>query len=531
MKRTHSLPKLLLLTVIISIATGAIAQKTGGTLRAYMRDQPPSASLQEEATNSTLVPFMPVFNNLVIFDQLVSRADESSIRPDLAKSWTWTDGGRTLTFKLNEGVRWHDGKPFTSADVKCTWDTLTGRKDMGWRKNPRKGWYGNLKEVAVVGPYEVRFTLGRPQPSFLSFLAIGWSAVYPCHVDGRVMRVMPIGTGPFKVAENKQGDVIRLVRNPDYFKKGKPYLDGMDFRLVPNQATRVLSFVAGMFDMTIKDIDLEMEKDIKSQSPAAICDLGPSVGTGQLLINSKFEALKDQRVRRALALVIDRKAFNDVLNQGRVQIGGIFVPPPAGTWGLAPKDLADAPGYGPDVEKNRREARELMQAAGYTPSNPLKVRMMVVNRPKQTHPTILFMDLLRKIGIEATMDAVEISVWTQRVSSRSNYELSYWASSPAFDDPDAILYEGYMCGSLRNFNDFCDKRVEAMIEEQSSTTDPAKRKQLVHAIDHLLQVAVVRPVLHGSVDGHCLHPYVKNVVRADNSIYTHYRYEDVWLDR
>jgi len=516
---------------IFLVSGAALAQKAGGTLRAMQRDQPPSASLQEETTNSTLVPFMPVFNNLVVFDQLVSRTDESTIKPDLAKSWAWSDGGRTLTFKLNEGVKWHDGKPFTSADVKCTWDTLAGKKDMDWRKNPRKDWYRNLKEVTTPGPYEVRFALERPQPSFLTFLAIGWSAVYPCHVDGRVMRTKPIGTGPFKVAENKPGEIIRLVKNPDYFKKGKPYLDAIDYRLVPNPATRVLSFVTGMFDVTVQDISLEMEKDIKSQAPKAVCDLGQGLSQGQLLYNPKFEPLKDQRVRLAIALAIDRKSINNVMTRGRAQLGGVFVPPPVGIWGLTMKQLADAPGYGPDPEKNLREARELMKAAGYSPSKPLKLQMMVVNRPFFTQATIMFIDQMRKIGIEATMDAVEISVWTQRVSSRSNYEISYWGSSMAIDDPDVILYEGYMCGSLRNYTEYCDKRTEAMIEEQSSTIDPAKRKKLVQEIDHRLQMAAVRPILHGTVEGLCWQPNVKNIVRGGSSLYTHYRFEDVWLDK
>ena len=138
---------------------------------------------------------------------------------------------------------------------------------------------------------------------------------------------------------------------------------------------------------------------------------------------------------------------------------------------------------------------------------------------------------MRKVNIEATMDMVEISVWTQRVSSRSKYEISYWGSSMALDDPDVILYEGYMCGSLRNYTEYCDKRVEAMIEEQSATTDPAKRKKIVQEIDHQLQLGVARPILHGTVAGFCSQPYVKNLVRGGSSVYTHYRYEDVWLNK
>jgi peptide/nickel transport system substrate-binding protein len=237
------------------------------------------------------------------------------------------------------------------------------------------------------------------------------------------------------------------------------------------------------------------------------------------------------RIRRAIALAIDHKAINGVMTHGTAEASGIFMAPPAGAWGLTFKQLADAPGYGPDPQRDQREAQDLMKAAGFSAQNPLRLKMMAVNRPMHTAPAILFLDQLRKIGIEASLDAVDISVWTQRVSSRSNYELSYWSSAPALDDPDTILYEGYMCKSLRNYSEYCDKRVEAMIEEQSGTTDPRKRKALVQSIDLLLQKNAVRPVLHGSVSGPCWHPHVKNLVRATNSLYTHFRFEDIWLDK
>ena len=108
--------------------------------------------------------------------------------------------------------------------------------------------------------------LGRPQPSFLSMLAAGYSPVYACHANGRDMRSKPIGTGPFKVVEFKRNESIKLVRNPDYWKKGRPYLDAIDCKIVPNRSTRMLAFVAGEFDMTFdSDITFPMLKDVKAQ--------------------------------------------------------------------------------------------------------------------------------------------------------------------------------------------------------------------------------------------------------------------------
>ena len=219
------------LAAFVAASSPAFAQKQGGTLRISHRDNPPSASIHEEATISTNMPFMSVFNNLVMFDSKEKINSPDKIVPDLAESWSWNGDKTKLTFKLRSGVTWHDGKPFSSKDVKCTWDALRGdEKQELIRKNPRKVWYKNLKEVTTNGDNEVTFHLERVQPSFMSMLAAGYSPVYPCHVDSRTMRSKPIGTGPFKVADFKRNESIKLVRNTDYWKKGQPLLDAIDFK-------------------------------------------------------------------------------------------------------------------------------------------------------------------------------------------------------------------------------------------------------------------------------------------------------------
>src|SRR5436190_1627290 len=206
----------------------AAAQKQGGTLSFYHRDSPPGPSLLEESTVSSVHPFANIYNNLVVFDLAKPKNSQDTIVPDLAKSWSWDASGTKLTFKLNEGVKWHVGRPISANDVQCTWHMHIGKTETDdFRKNPRKAWCFNLEEVTVNGDYEVTFNLKQQQPSFLLLLAAGWSAVYPCHVPQREMRTKPIGTGPFKFAEFKRNDSIRLVRNPDYFRKGKPYRDAI----------------------------------------------------------------------------------------------------------------------------------------------------------------------------------------------------------------------------------------------------------------------------------------------------------------
>ena len=140
---------------------GAEAQKPGGVLRVYHRDSPASMSIHEESTNSVSIPMMAVFNNLALYDQHKAQNSLDTVVPDLAESWSWSEDGTRLTFKLREGVKWHDGAPFTSADVKCTWDLLTGRAAERLRLNPRKSWWNNIVEISTDGPAEATFVLKR----------------------------------------------------------------------------------------------------------------------------------------------------------------------------------------------------------------------------------------------------------------------------------------------------------------------------------------------------------------------------------
>ena len=127
-----------LLVIAAGYADAAFAQKAGGTLKISLFDNPASMSLHEEATGAALRPIMGVFNNLVMFDQHVAQNSPDSIAPDLATSWAWSEDGKELTFPLHKDVRWHDGEPFTAADVKCTWDLLLGKSQDKLRLNPRK---------------------------------------------------------------------------------------------------------------------------------------------------------------------------------------------------------------------------------------------------------------------------------------------------------------------------------------------------------------------------------------------------------
>ena len=169
-------------------AGAASAQKQGGILKIGHFDSPASMSMHEESTAAVNRPLMGVFNNLVVYDQHVLQNSPQSIVPELATGWAWNEEGTELTLPLHQGVKWHDGTPFTAADVKCTFELLQGKAQEKLRINPRKSWYDNLETVTNNGDYEVTFHLKRPQASFAAMLATGWSPIYPCHVPPAQMK-------------------------------------------------------------------------------------------------------------------------------------------------------------------------------------------------------------------------------------------------------------------------------------------------------------------------------------------------------
>src|SRR6202047_2000949 len=385
----------------LSAAVSASAQKQGGVLRMPHGDSPASMSILEESTIAAEAPMMGVFNNLVMFDQHLAQNSPRSIVPDLAISWSWNEEGTELKMPLRQGVKWHDGKPFTASDCKCTWDMLTGRSSEKLRLNPRKSWYRNLEEVKANGDYEVTFRLKRPQPSLLAMLASGWRPIYPCHVPAAQMRQRPIGTGPFKFVEFKPNESIRLARNPDYWKPGRPYLDGIDYTIITNASTRVLAFIAGKSDATSPyGLTIPLLKDVRSQAPQAICEITATNVSRTLIVNRDKPPFDNPDLRRAMSLTLDRKAFLDIITEGQGDIGGAMLPPPEGVWGMPPDMLKSLPGYDPDVAKNRAEAREIMGKLGYGPAKRLAVTLASRNIPTYRDPAVILIDQLREIYID-----------------------------------------------------------------------------------------------------------------------------------
>ena len=508
-----------------------LAQKSGGILNLPHVDTPPSPSIQEEATASVVIPFMAIYNNLVIFDQHIAQNTFETIRPELAAGWKWAEDGTALTFTLRQGVTWHDGKPFTSADVKCTWDMVSGLTPGKIRKSPRQSWFGNLKEITLKGDHEVTFHLKRVQPSFIAFLATGWSPVYPCHVPSAAMRTKPVGTGPFRFVEYQLNEGIRLERNPSYWKPGLPYLDGINYRIVPNRATRMLGFIAGKFDMTYPtDVSVPLMKDIRAQAPQAVCTLRRSNVSTNLIVNRDVPPFNNPDIRRALSLALDRHAFNDIMNEGQGKVAGAMLPPPEGVWGVPPEILGTFLGYDPDVKKRREEARAIMRRLGYGPENRLKAKIFTRDVNSFRDPATIMADQLKEIHFEAEVEAVETPLFYNRVFKK-DYAIGVNQTGSSLDDPDQHFYENYACGSLRNYTNYCNPVLEKEFDRQSMETDLVKRRAIVWEIERTLAEDVARPIIYQSITAACWHPYVHNITIMVNSVYNGWRWEDVWMDK
>jgi peptide/nickel transport system substrate-binding protein len=194
------------------------------------------------------------------------------------------------------------------------------------------------------------------------------------------------------------------------------------------------------------------------------------------------------------------------------------------------EELAKLPGYGADIEKNRSEARAIMQKLGYGPDKRLAIQIATRNIAQYRDPAVILIDQLKQVYIDGELDAVETANWFPKVA-RKDYQIGLNLTGSAVDDPDQQFYENYACGSQRNYSAYCNKEIDQLVDKQSAETDQAKRKQLVWEIDRKLQQDVARPIISHNRAATCWQPQVKGVTMMINSSYNGWRMEDWWLDK
>ncbi len=534
MRITRCLPAigLALLVLLTGVPSAGQAPTSGGWLTLRLReDLPQGFAINESPTISTMWPAMPCLSNLVLFDPLKPLHSADTIVGELAERWSWQDSFHKLVFFLRSDVKWHDGKPFSSKDVKYTFDTLREAPDAlaKLRLNPRREWYANVEAVEAPDPQTVVFRLKRPQPSFLLMLASGFTPIYAAHVPVASYRTGCVGTGPFKVKDWRKGEFVEYVKNPDYFVKGRPYLDGLRYLIIAERGTATAALQAGRVDAafpgeTLKGIADQLKKAVPR---LVVTPVNTSV-LDHLIINTKKPPFDDTKVRQAVSRAIDRRALVAAVYQGGAVLGASMAPRPHGVWGILDSDLRALPGYG-DPGAERAKARTLLAEAGFGPERPLKIAMLTRGLPAFADLGSFVIGELKRVGIDASLKQVDSSQWYPLLTRRE-FEVGTDRNGVEPDDPDANFYEFFGCQSPRNNAGYCNEQIARLIDQQSQELDPKKRLALVQEIQRKLEETAVRPVLVWRLDYFTTWPYVKNLV-PHHSIYSWGRMQEVWLDK
>ncbi len=519
--------------VLLSLSGPAEAQtpKYGGVLVTTPISAPPSLNPHEEGTIATVSVASPCFNNLVYFDPMKKLESVDTIIPELAERWSWQDNYRNLVFFLRGGVKWHDGKPFTSQDVKYTFDMVRGAPEAKGklRVNPRKLWYENVEAIEAPDPLTVVFRLKHPQPALLLMLASGYSPVYPAHVPVAEFKTKCVGTGPFRLKEHKPGEYVEFEKNPDYFVKGRPYLNGIRYVIIKDRSTQVAALEGGRLDLgPIGGWTKTNAETLKQNKPQLVVIRTSNNVNDNILVNFKRPPFTDGRVRRAISLALDRSAYIQGPRQGDSIPGGAMLPRPEGLWGLPPAELAKLPGTG-DPAKQKAEAQKLLAEAGFGPNNPLKVVVSTRTLALYVDVASWMVDQLKQVGLDATLEQIETGVWHPKMTRR-DFQVALNLTGIGIDDPDANFSENFKCGSPRNYSDYCSEEIDRLIAEQSQILDTSKRRKLVQEIDKKLQLDGARPILGWNAQWTVMWPHVKNFV-PHYGIYNWARMQEVWLDK
>jgi peptide/nickel transport system substrate-binding protein len=506
--------------------------KRGGVLQAVLIEDPPGLLVHESATVSNVWPMSPCYSNLVYFHPLKPLESADTVIPELAEKWSWQDNYRNLVFFLRKNVKWHDGKPFTSRDVKYTFDVAREAPEAPakFRLSARKDWWANVEAIEAPEPHTVVFRLKRPQPSLLLMLASGYSPVYPAHVPLGELRQKCMGTGPFKFKDWQRGQSVELERNPDYFVPGRPYLDGIKYTVITERGTRLAALQAGRLDAFVPlEMTKAMADSAKQSTPALVITEVGQNGSDNVIINLKRAPFDNPMVRRAISLALDRQGYVQSVRHGGAVMGVGLMPKPLGIWGLSDPELRTLPGYrGSAVDK--AEARRLLASAGHGPGGkPLKVEMVTRTLSIYLDVASFVADQLRQIGVEASVKQMDSAAWFPALARR-DYLIGANLTAGGFDDPDAYFVENYKCGSSRNYSDYCNEETDRLIEQQSQELDRAKRMRLVLDIQRRLEADVARPMLGWRKEYFAHWPHVKNLV-PHNALYNYGRMQDVWLDR
>ena len=459
-------------------ATTALAAeqpRRGGIFQVALAGDPPSLDMHQEQTFMVAIPLGPVYNNLIIFDP----HNYPEIIGDLAESWTPSDDYLTYTFKLHKGVKFHDGGELTSADVKASWDKIVFPPE--GVISTRRADYQMIKGIEAPDPYTVVFRLHHPSPSFLSSVAHPANFIFAKkHLDSDInyYKAHSIGTGPFKLKNYVRGSNIELERNPDYWKKGLPYLDGIKYFIIKDTSARAKAIRSGRVDVEFRGLPpTEAEGVMKQLGDRVVAAYPKAISNWGVAINVDKKPFDDERVRKALSLAIDRYDMAKTLGPltGLETVGGLMHPD--SQWALSSEELQEVAGLGKNHEANLREAKRMLAEAGY----PNGFQTVLTNRNVKLPYIDLAVYLVsswKKIGVEAEHKVEESATWSQSRVNRDFELLVDPYGSATVGDPNELMDKFFTTGS-ENWGRFSEPVADALFTQQSQEMNEQKRVQLV----------------------------------------------------
>ena len=476
--------RLLALAASSLLALTAYGQtpRYGGELVFPVPSEPPSYDGHREETFGLIHPIAPFYNTLLRVDP----NDKTGVKPypSLAESWTTSQDGKTYTFKIRSGVKFHDGSEMTSKDIKASYDKIIfPPPGVG---STRKGQYSEVESVEAPNPTTVVFKLKRPSGSFIASLLSPYNFIYKADIlakDPHWYETHIMGTGPFIFVEHVKGSYVLGKKNPNYWDKGKPYLDGFRAVFMKDSAAQVAAIrgeraqiqFRGFTPKAVEDIKRTLGDKITVQESPWDCILYVS-------INHKKKPFDDPRVRRALTLALDRYEGSKALSQIAIvkEVAGVQVP---GTpYATPPEELAKTAGYWHDIEKSRAEAKRLLKEAGV----PDGFSFTFTNRgiPMPYEPLgVWLIDQWRKIGLNVNQQVIEAAAYFG-VLRKGDFQTAMDFQCGYIVEPDLDMYRfTSVSRNPGNYGGYEDPVLDQLYDKQSATTNVEERKKIVREFE------------------------------------------------
>ncbi len=458
------------------------------------------------------------------------------IIPELAETWEISDGGKTITFHLHQGVQWHDGTPFSSADVQYTIERIM-HPPQGM-VSPRGPVFAALIE-RVEAPDAATVVIHGKGPSglLLPLFANGWSVIIPKHIVERdpvnALKTTVMGTGPFRLKAPPTSSLWQYERNPTYFQKDRPFLDAIEIHIMTDSQALVAALLSKRVFWSDAfphpNMDRDMSQSAAQQNAQLVRSSSPMVLVYHLTLQTEKPPFDDLRVRQALSEALQREAFDTLGTQsGAVGTGNY----PFGPWGMPTERRHQLIGYGPDMAKRIAHAKTLLASyekeKGKIDWSKLKVQCASNIKFSCENGQIL-QQLLKKINVHIELQPMILSQLRANEIS-GNYFMSLLGAASNFDDPIDTFGQLFVTNGGRWYQRRSLPALDALFEQQKFMGDPEARKQVVWEMDTLAMNDAAYLVLLWPEFYHVRWNFVKGWTHTPNLWSTNVRMDTVWLD-